>query len=82
MLCCTLPSAGRVCIPRNEAELVPAMPDESLTPEVAQLLEVVGKTVYSIAQKGLRPVFKVGGQWRFKRVDLDAWLEHKQRRNA
>jgi len=55
------------------------MQDEILTlPEVAQLLKVAEKTVYSMAQKGQLPAFKVGGQWRFKRVDLDAWIEQQK----
>lgn len=55
------------------------MQDEILTlPEVAQLLKVAEKTVYSMAQKGHLPAFKVGGQWRFKRVDLDQWIEHQK----
>lgn len=55
------------------------MLDEILTlPEVAQLLKVADKTVYSMAQKGQLPAFKVGGQWRFKRVDLDQWIEQRK----
>ena len=55
------------------------MQDEILTlPKVAQLLKVAEKTVYSMAQKGQLPAFKVGGQWRFKRVDLDAWIEQQK----
>ena len=55
------------------------MPDEILTlPEVAQLLKVAEKTVYSMAQKGQLPAFKVGGQWRFKRADLDQWIEQQK----
>lgn len=55
------------------------MQDEILTlPEVAQLLKVAEKTVYSMAQKGQLPAFKVGGQWRFKRVDLDQWIERQK----
>jgi excisionase family DNA binding protein len=55
------------------------MPDEILTlPEVAQLLKVAEKTVYSMAQKGGIPAFKVGGQWRFKRTDIDAWIERRK----
>jgi excisionase family DNA binding protein len=55
------------------------MQDEILTlPEVAQLLKVAGKTVYSMAQKGGLPAFKVGGQWRFKRTDIDAWIERQK----
>ena len=55
------------------------MSDEILTlPEVAQLLKVAEKTVYSMAQKGQLPAFKVGGQWRFKRADLDQWIEQQK----
>jgi excisionase family DNA binding protein len=55
------------------------MPDEILTlPELAQLLKVAEKTVYTMAQKGELPAFKVRGQWRFKRVDLDLWIERKK----
>jgi len=55
------------------------MPDEILTlPEVAQLLKVAEKTVYTMAQKGQFPAFKVGGQWRFKRADLDQWIEDQK----
>lgn len=52
------------------------MPDEILTlPEVAVLLKVAEKTVYTMAQRAELPAFKVRGQWRFKRVDLDSWIE-------
>jgi excisionase family DNA binding protein len=52
------------------------MPDEILTlPEVAGLLKVAEKTVYTMAQRAEIPGFKVRGQWRFKRVDLDHWIE-------
>ena len=52
------------------------MPDSILTlPEVALLLKVAEKTVYTMAQRGQLPAFKVRGQWRFKRSDLDEWIE-------
>jgi excisionase family DNA binding protein len=55
------------------------MPDEILTlPEVAQLLKVAVKTVYTMAQKGQLPAFKVRGQWRFKRIDIDRWIEQQK----
>lgn len=44
-------------------------------PQVAQLLKVAEKTIYTMAQRGELPAFKVGGQWRFKREDLDNWIE-------
>jgi len=49
--------------------------DEILTiREVAALLKVGEKTVYTMAQTGDLPAFKVRGQWRFRRVDLDVWI--------
>lgn len=55
------------------------MPDEILTlSEVAILLKVAEKTVYTMAQKAQLPAFKVRGQWRFKRVDLDRWIEQQK----
>ena len=55
------------------------MPDEILTlPEIAQLLKVAEKTVYTMAQRGEIPAFKVRGQWRFKRVDIDSWIEQQK----
>lgn len=55
------------------------MPDEILTlPEVAQLLKVAQKTVYTMAQKGELPAFKVRGQWRFKRIDMETWIEQQK----
>jgi len=55
------------------------MPDEILTlPEVAQLLKVAERTVYTMAQRGEIPAFKVRGQWRFKRLDLDQWIERQK----
>lgn len=46
--------------------------------EVAALLKVGDKTVYSMAQNGELPAFKVRGQWRFSRKDLDAWIEQQK----
>ena len=55
------------------------MPDEILTlSEEAQLLKVAGKTVYTMAQRGEVPAFKVRGQWRFKRDDLNEWIEQQK----
>ena len=53
--------------------------DEVLTiKDVAQLLKVGEKTVYSMAQSGELPAFKVRGQWRFSRKDIDAWIEQQK----
>ena len=47
--------------------------------EVASLLKVAEKTVYSLAQKGDLPGFKFGGQWRFSRIAIDSWIAAKTR---
>ena len=54
------------------------MSDEILTlPEVAALLKVAEKTVYTMAQRAEIPAFKVRGQWRFKRAGIDTWIENQ-----
>ena len=44
-------------------------------PDVARLFKVVEKTIYTMAQNAEIPAFKVRGQWRFRRLDIDAWIE-------
>jgi excisionase family DNA binding protein len=43
--------------------------------EVATYLNVNEKTVYRLAQKRELPGFKVAGIWRFRREDIDGWIE-------
>lgn len=51
------------------------MADEILTiREVADLLKIGEKTAYTMAQAGELPGFKVRGQWRFRRSDIDGWI--------
>lgn len=56
------------------------MSDEVLTiKEVAALLKLAEKTVYTMANAGEIPAFKIRGQWRIKRADLDKWLDAQPR---
>lgn len=56
------------------------MPDEVLTiKEVAALLKLAEKTVYTMANAGEIPAFKIRGQWRIKRTDLDKWIDAQPR---
>ena len=51
------------------------MADEILTIyEVAVLLKIGKKTAYTMTRSGELPGFKVRGQWRFRRSDIDAWI--------
>lgn len=56
---------------------MPNMPTLTVR-EVAQLLRVDEKTVYRLTQKKKLPGFKVAGAWRFKREDLDHWIEQQK----
>ena len=54
--------------------------DEILTiKEIASLLKIAERTAYMMVQRGDLPGFKVGGQWRFKRAAIDAWMEAQMR---
>lgn len=50
--------------------------------EVADLLRVAEKTVYSMAQTKDLPAFKVRGQWRFRREDIDRWIDQQTEKKA
>ena len=55
------------------------MTDPILTlPEVAVLLKVAEKIVYTMARGGQIPVFKVRGQWRFRHDDIDQWIDEQK----
>jgi excisionase family DNA binding protein len=57
------------------------MTDEILTiQEIAEYLKLNEKTAYRLASEGKLPGFKVGGSWRFKRVDLEKWIEEQKRK--
>jgi len=44
------------------------------------MLKLSEKSIYRRAQRGEMPAFKVGGTWRFKRDDIDEWIERQKLR--
>jgi excisionase family DNA binding protein len=50
--------------------------------QVADYLSVNDRTVYRMAERGELPAFKVGDAWRFRRDDIDAWIDRQQRERA
>ncbi|MCX9559286.1 helix-turn-helix domain-containing protein [Vibrio cholerae] len=45
--------------------------------EVAQYLKLNEKTTYRLTAEGKLPGFKVGGSWRFRRAEVDKWIDDK-----
>lgn len=46
--------------------------------EVARYLKIKEKTAYVLVAQGEIPGFKVGGAWRFRRLDIERWIENKK----
>lgn len=42
--------------------------------QVAEYLKVTERTIYRLAAAKKIPAFKVGGTWRFRKVDIDGWI--------
>ena len=45
--------------------------------QVAAYLKVTERTIYRLAAAKKIPAFKVGGTWRFSRVDIDSWIKQQ-----
>jgi excisionase family DNA binding protein len=48
------------------------------TEEVLEYLQVNLRTVYRLIKSNAIPAVRVGRQWRFKKQDIDAWLEGRK----
>ncbi len=42
--------------------------------QVADFLQVTERAIYRLAASDGIPAFKVGGSWRFRKSDVDAWI--------
>ena len=51
------------------------------TEEVLDYLQVNLRTVYRLIKAGKIPAVRVGRQWRFRKSDIDAWLESQRPRS-
>jgi excisionase family DNA binding protein len=52
------------------------------TDEVLGYLQVNLRTVYRLIKAGKIPAVRVGRQWRFRKRDIDAWLDSQRPRGA
>src|SRR6187397_1260823 len=50
------------------------------TEEVLEYLQVNLRTVYRLIKAGKIPAVRVGRQWRFRKRDIDAWLDTQRPR--
>lgn len=50
--------------------------------DVAEYLKLTEKTAYRLAADGTLPGFKVGGAWRFRMRDIDAWIEVRKHQST
>lgn len=56
------------------------MPEEVLTiREVAEFLKVTERTIYRLTAEGQLPAFKVGGSWRFRKIELIEWMSDQSK---
>ncbi len=61
-------------LPTNEVFLT--------TEEVLEYLQINLRTVYRLIKAGKIPAVRVGRQWRFRKRDIDAWLDSQGTRPA
>jgi excisionase family DNA binding protein len=56
------------------------MQDEKLldAKEVAEILKIHWRTVTRMVERGELPAYEVAGQYRFRREDIDKYLERKR----
>jgi excisionase family DNA binding protein len=48
------------------------------TEEVLTYLKITPRTIYRLIRSGELPAVRIGRQWRFRRGDLDRWLERQR----
>lgn len=46
--------------------------------EVADYLRITQKTAYRLAANDTLPGFKVGGSWRFRKCEIEEWIEEQK----
>ena len=59
------------------------LPDIISLPGACKFLGVHRNTIYKLIQEEELPAFRMtrGGRWKFRRAELEEWLENKQSRS-
>jgi excisionase family DNA binding protein len=59
------------------------MIDEIMTiSDIAIYLKITEKTAYRLVSEGKIPGFKVGGSWRFNRIEIQSWARAKDMQHS
>lgn len=66
-------SNGRYMTQKNNERLAAFLTTE----DVLGYLRVTPRTIYRLIRSGALPAVRIGGQWRFRRSDIDRWLEEQ-----
>ncbi len=48
--------------------------------QIAEYLNVTERTIYNLLQRGELPGFKVGVAWRFRKEDIDRWIQKNMKK--
>lgn len=46
--------------------------------DLAEYLQIAERTAYQWTQQGKIPGFKLGSVWRFRRTEIDLWIEERK----
>lgn len=55
------------------------LPDLFTPKQLAEYLQLSPRTVYRLLERNQLPGFRVGGQWRFRKSEVDYWLDRRLR---
>src|SRR5687768_10571914 len=69
----------------NRQDVTLHLPNDEVfltTEEVLEYLQVNLRTIYRLIKAGKIPAVRVGRQWRFRKGDIDAWLDSQRSRGA
>ena len=47
--------------------------------ELAKYLKISKHTLYKMLEKGKIPGFKIANQWRFRKSEIDKWIEEQRK---
>src|SRR3989304_929316 len=62
----------------TKSMLSPGSPEDILMiKQLSEYLMVSEKTIYRMLEKNMLPAIRVGGQWRFRRRDIDTWIDNQ-----